>query len=84
MRSIDAISDWWGETSDPMQIVVLCGDQMDGRSISDVPIVQPRMPVDLEEDLVSWSREYCDPEYAVQFTEALEAMAALGIAPSIH
>jgi len=24
MRSIDAMRDWWGETTDPMQIVVLC------------------------------------------------------------
>jgi hypothetical protein len=117
MRSIDAMRDWWGETTDPMQIVVLCTegvltvsitvpwflkpdiigvlderlqelfhviDQMDGGSISDVPIVQSRMPIDLDEDMVSWSREYSDPEYPVQFTEALEAMAALGIAPSIH
>jgi hypothetical protein len=117
MRSIDAMRDWWGGSTDPMQIVVLSGegvltvsitvpwflkpkiidvlderlqelfhviDQMDGRSISDVPIVQSRMPVDLDEDLVSWTREYSDPEYATQFTEALEAFAALGLAPSIH
>ncbi len=117
MRAIDAMRDWWGETTDPIQMVVLCRegvltvsitvpwflkpdiigvlderlqelfhviDQMDGGSISDTPIVQSRMPVDLEEDLVSWSREYSDPQYPEQFAEALEAMAAIGIAPSIH
>jgi hypothetical protein len=117
MRSIDPMSDWWGGTSDPMQIVVVCRegvltvaitvpwflkphiidvlderlqelfhvvDQMDGRAISDAPIVQSRMPVDLDEDLVSWSREYTNPQYAAQFTEALEAFAALGLAPSLH
>jgi hypothetical protein len=117
VSSIDARRDWWGETGDPLQIVVLCGegvltvsimvpwflkpdiigvlderlhelfhtiDQMDGRGISDVPIVKSRMPADLEEDLVSWSRECSDPEYALQFTEALEAMGAIGIAPTLH
>jgi hypothetical protein len=26
VSSIDAMRDWWGETGDPLQIVVLCGE----------------------------------------------------------
>jgi hypothetical protein len=39
---------------------------------------------DFAEDQVRWSREYSDPGYAVQFTQALEASAAAGIAPRVH
>jgi hypothetical protein len=59
-------------------------DQMDGRAPSECPIVQSRAPQDCEQDWVSWSREYSDPNYAAQFTNALEAIAARGIARLIH
>jgi hypothetical protein len=59
-------------------------DQMDGRAPSESPVVQSRAPQDCEHDSVSWSREYSDPDYAEQFTHALEAMAARGIARWIH
>jgi hypothetical protein len=59
-------------------------DQMDGRAPSDSPVVQSRVPRDCEQDWVSWTREYSDPDYAAQFTLALEAMAARGIARWIH
>jgi len=59
-------------------------DQMDGRAPSGSPVVQSRAPQDFEEDWVSWSREYSDPDYAAQFTQALEAMAARGIARWVH
>ena len=59
-------------------------DQMDGRAPSEFPVVQSRVPQDWEQDWVSWSREYSDPDYAAQFTHALEAMAARGIPRWIH
>jgi hypothetical protein len=59
-------------------------DQMDGRAPSESTVVQSRAPQDCEHDRVSWSREYSDPEYAAQFTHALQAMAARGIARWIH
>jgi hypothetical protein len=59
-------------------------DQMDGRAPSESPVVQSRAPQDCEQDWVSWTREYSDPDYAAQFTHALEAMAARGIARWIH
>ena len=59
-------------------------DQLDGRAPSASPVVQSRVPGDPEQDWVSWSREYSDPHYAAQFTYALEAMAARGIARWIH
>lgn len=59
-------------------------DQMDGRAPSEFPVVQSRVPRDFEQDWVSWSREYSDPDYAAQFTHALEALAARGIARWIH
>jgi hypothetical protein len=59
-------------------------DQMDGRAPSECPVLQSRVPQDFEQDWVSWSREYSDPGYAAQFTNALEAMAARGIVRWIH
>jgi hypothetical protein len=59
-------------------------DQMDGRAPSECPVVQSRAPQDCEQDWVSWSREYSDPNYAAQFTNALEALAARGIPRWIH
>jgi hypothetical protein len=59
-------------------------DQMDGRAPSDSIVVQTRAPRDSEQDWISWSREYSDPDYAAQFTHALEAMAARGIPRWIH
>lgn len=59
-------------------------DQMDGRPPSEYQVVQSRAPRDSEQDWVSWSREYSDPDYAAQFTHALEAIAARGIPRWIH
>jgi hypothetical protein len=59
-------------------------DQINGRGISEVPVVRSQMLAGLEEDWVCWSRDYSDPEYPEQFTEALEAVTEMGIAPSIH
>jgi hypothetical protein len=59
-------------------------DEMDGRAPSECPVVQSRAPRDFEQDWVSWSREYSDPDYAAQFTRALEALAARGLARWIH
>jgi hypothetical protein len=59
-------------------------DQMDGRAPSEIPVIQSRAPQDCDQDWVSWSREYSDPGYAAQFTHALEAMAARGIARWVH
>lgn len=59
-------------------------DEMDGRAPSNSPVIQSRAAKDWEQDWVSWSREYSHPGYAVQFAQALEAMAANGIARSIH
>jgi hypothetical protein len=59
-------------------------DQMDGRAPSEFPVIQSRAAQDCDQDWVSWSREYSDPDYAAQFTHALEAMAARGIARWVH
>jgi hypothetical protein len=59
-------------------------DQMDGRRSRETPVVQSRCLVDEEQDCLIWSREYADPGYPVQFTHALQAMASLGIAQSLH
>jgi hypothetical protein len=59
-------------------------DEMDGRAPSEFPVIQSRVPQDCDQDWVRWSREYSDPDYAAQFTHALEAMAARGLVRRIH
>ncbi|HEX3949742.1 MAG TPA: hypothetical protein VHW95_07835 [Steroidobacteraceae bacterium] len=59
-------------------------DQLDGRLSRETPVVQSRCLVDEDQDCLIWSREYADPGYPLQFTQALRAMASLGIAQSLH